>query len=60
MVVEGHEGGVDDNAEGDEKVDERIEHDEGQELCQPDVAVAAVPHTHHLEALRAEVTDPLF
>ena len=32
MVVEGHEGGVDDNAEGDEKVDERIEHDEGQEL----------------------------
>ena len=60
MVVEGHEGGVDDDAESDEQVDEGIEHDEGEELCQPDVAVAAVPHTHHLEALCAEVTDPLF
>ena len=60
MVVEGHEGCVDDDAEGDEQVDEGIEHDEGEELCQPDVAVTAVPHTHHLEALCAEVTDPLF
>ncbi len=32
MVVEGHEEGVDDDTEGDEQVDERIEDDERQIL----------------------------
>ncbi len=32
MVVEGHEEGVDDDAQGDEEIDERIENDERQIL----------------------------
>ena len=34
MLVEGHEGGVDDDAERDEQVREGVEHDEGQDLRQ--------------------------
>ena len=32
VVVEGHEEGVDDDAQGDEEIDERIENDERQIL----------------------------
>ena len=32
MVIEGHEEGVDQDAEDDEQVNERVEDDEGQEL----------------------------
>ena len=59
MVIEGHEGGVDNNAEGDEQIDERIEHDKGEELCKPNVAITAVPHTHNFEALDTKVCYPL-
>ena len=59
-MVESHEGGVDDYAERDEQVDEGVEHDEGEELCEPDVAVAAVPDTHNLKTLNTEVGDLLF
>ena len=60
VMVESHEGGVDDYAERDEQVDEGVEHDEGEELCEPDVAVAAVPDTHNLKTLNTEVGDLLF
>ena len=60
MVVQGHEGRVHHNAEGDEQVDEGVEDDDGEELCQADVAGAAVPHAHHVHALDTELADPLF
>ena len=60
VMVESHEGSVDDDAKGDEEVDEGVEDDDGEELCQADVAGAAVPHAHHVHALDTELTDPLF
>lgn len=60
VVIEGHEGGVDNNAEGDEQINEGIEHDEGEEFCKPDVAITAVPHTHNFEALDTKICYPLF
>ena len=59
MVVQGHEGGVDDDAEGDEQVDEGVEDDDGEELGEANVAGAAVPHAHHIHALDAELADSL-
>lgn len=60
MMIEGHEGSVDNNAEGDEQIDEGVEHDKGEEFCEPDVAITAVPHTHNLEALNTEISNLLF
>ena len=60
VVVQGHEGRVDHDAEGDEQVDEGVEDDDGKELGEADVAGAAVPHAHHIHALDTELTDPLF
>ena len=59
-MVESHEGSVDDDAQGDEEVDEGVEDDDGEELGQADVAGAAVPHAHHVHALDTELADPLF
>ena len=59
VVVEGHEGGVDHDAEGDKEVDKGVEDDDGEELGETDIAGAAVPHAHHIHALDAELTDPL-
>ena len=60
VVIEGHEGGVDDNAESDEQINEGVEHDKWEEFCEPDVAITAVPYTHNLEALNTEIGDLLF
>ena len=60
MVVQGHEGRVHDDAQGDEQVDEGVKDDDGEELREADVAGAAVPHAHHIHALDAEVADSLF
>lgn len=60
VVVQGHEGRVDHDAEGDEQVDEGVEDDDGKELGEADVAGTAVPHAHHIHALDTELTDPLF
>lgn len=43
VVVERHEEGVDDDAEGYEEFDERIEDDEGDALLYLQPKVAAVP-----------------
>ena len=59
VVVQGHEGGVDDDAEGDEEVDEGVEDYDGEELGEANVAGAAVPHAHHIHALDAELADSL-
>ena len=59
VVVEGHEGGVDHDAEGDKEVDKGVEDDDGEELGETDITGAAVPHAHHIHALDAELTDPL-
>ena len=60
MVIQGHEGSVDHDTQGDEQVNEGVEHDEWEELCQLDVAVTAVPHTHHLETLNTKLVDFFF
>ena len=60
VVVQGHEGRVHDDAQGDEQVDEGVKDDDGEELREADVAGAAVPHAHHIHALDAEVADSLF
>ena len=56
VVIQGHEGGVDDNAEGDEQIDEGVEHDKGEKFREPDIAITAVPHAHDLEALNTEIS----
>ena len=58
-MVQGHEGCVDDDTECYEEIHKGVEDDDGEELSQADVAVAAVPHAHHIHALDAELTDPL-
>jgi hypothetical protein len=56
VVVQGHEGGVDDDTESDEQVDEGVEDNDGEDLSEADITVAAVPHAHHIRALDQELT----
>ena len=60
MMIQCHEGRVDHDTKSYEKVNKRIKDNEGEELGQFDVPVAAVPHTHHLETLNTKVADFLF
>ena len=59
MVVQGHEGCVDDDTECYEEIHKGVEDDDGEKLSQANVAVATIPHAHHIHALDAELTDPL-
>ena len=59
MVVQGHEGRVHDDAEGNEQVDEGVKDNDGEELCEANVAGTAVPHAQHIHALDAELADSL-
>jgi len=49
-VVERHEDGVDDDADGDEHVDERVGDEELDDASERDPAAAALPAEHQLVA----------
>ena len=55
MVVERHEDGVDDDADGDEHVDERVGDEELDDASEDDPAAAALPAERQLEAASPDV-----
>ena len=59
MMVQGHEGGVDDDAEGDKEINKWIKNYKREELCQFDVTGTTIPNTHNIHTLHAEITYPL-
>ena len=50
-MVERHEYDVDDDAECDGELRERVEHDEREEFADPNPQPTAVPHAAHVDAL---------
>lgn len=48
-MVQGHEECVDDNAQRDEQLDERVEHDERHVLLELEPQPAAVPHAEYVD-----------
>ena len=60
MMIQRHEGSVDNNAERDEEVDEGVEDNDGEKLGQFDITITAVPHTHNFKTLCAEITNSFF
>ena len=59
MMIQGHESSVNHNAKSYEEINKWIEDNKGEELCQLDVAAAAVPDAHDLNQLEAEGVEPL-
>ena len=53
-MIQGHESSVNHNAKSYEEINKWIEDNKGEELCQLDVAAAAVPDAHDLHQLEAE------
>ena len=60
VVIEGHEKGVDDNAEGDEEVHKGVKDNHGENFGKADVVVTTVPNTHHIKALQTKFANTLF
>ena len=60
MMIQGHEERVDDNAEGNKKINKWIKNYKWEKLGQFDIASTAVPNTHHIHTLHTEITDSFF
>jgi hypothetical protein len=60
VMIQGHEEGVNDNAEGDEKINKWIKNYKREELRQFDIARTAVPHAHDIHTLHTEITYSFF
>lgn len=60
VMVKSHEEGIDDNTESDEKLDERVEHYEGDELLEFEPWSAAVPDAEDIDAVQAQGNELLF
>lgn len=50
MMIHRHEESIDNDAQGDEQLHERIEDNEGEDLLHPHPAPAALPHTQDIDS----------